>query len=96
MTALSEHTNLSDHAPLSDHTGSPDLAVLFHMCTVLEFLILISLRLHYVCITIETEWQGPDHQCGPIKVRGSIDSCGPKLPSHRKKLKSEKLKTGCY
>ena len=44
----------------------------------------------------ETERQGPDHQCGPIKVRGPIDSCGPKVPSHRKKLKSEKLKTGCY
>ena len=45
--------------------------------------------------TIETERQGPDHQCGPIKVRGPIDSCGPKVPLHHKKLKSEKSKTGC-
>ena len=28
----------------------------------------------------ETQRQGPDHQCGPIKVRGQIDLCGPKVP----------------
>ena len=28
----------------------------------------------------ETERQGPDHQCSPIKVRGPIDLCGPKVP----------------
>ena len=30
----------------------------------------------------ETERQGPDHQCGPIKMRGPIDLCGPKVPLH--------------
>ena len=33
----------------------------------------------YTC-TFETQRQGPDHQCGPIKVRGPIDQCGPKEP----------------
>ena len=29
----------------------------------------------------EDERQGPDHRCGPIIVRGPMNSCGPKLPS---------------
>ena len=29
----------------------------------------------------EDERQGPDHRCGPIMVRGPMNSCGPKLPS---------------
>ena len=29
----------------------------------------------------EDERQGPDHRCGPIVVRGPMNSCGPKVPS---------------
>ena len=28
----------------------------------------------------ENERRGPDHQCGPIQLRGPIDFGGPKVP----------------
>ena len=34
----------------------------------------------YMYISYENERRGPDHQCGPIQLRGPIDFGGPKVP----------------
>ena len=31
-------------------------------------------------LAYENERRGPDHQCGPIQLRGPIDFGGPKVP----------------
>ena len=38
-------------------------------------------KLVVIMLIYEDERRGPVHQCGPLRLRGPIDFCGPKVAS---------------